>query len=513
MLITYLAESCGVPVFTIGLGTEIWEDLLVCLATAPTYYFYAPDASDLELIYNEIKSTLCNRYRFVFTSPDAVLSGESHRVEVCAGGPDCTPCDRWDYYEKHPPKIVRISHTVELSTDCQTHGQLFDIIAAIYDASEPLLSEASLFYRITGSESIYNEVPMMDLSTDIYYATIPASLFPAPPPAGAPGVDYYIVATDGHHTVSDPPRDPQEQPYQISICPNEFPAITHIPVTDACPGYDLTIPVEITDAADSISYVTLFYRKGGDVLYDESSMNPMGEDLWTGTIPGSYISEPLGTDYYLVGCDSYGTCSYEGRATKPHHIDPACCPDIDGDGYDICSPGDPGDDGLLADCDDAEPGIHPGAVEICDDWIDNDCDGLIDLYDPDCVSCPYLTYAMDRVAAAIVGDIAALQWLEDHSTFSTDPSEYLAILEGTVGQKGEAREFIALALGSCILDPDVEILAGMVDYMIDSAALLEDYALTVMAWPAPWQAKVWVGQYFINESIGVLDLAMEIFGW
>jgi large repetitive protein len=58
--------------------------------------------------------------------------------------------------------------------------------------------------------------------------------------------------------------------------------------------------------------------------------------------------------------------------------------DYDGDGYGSdplmwpCS--DPIPQGYVAnyaDCNDSRADIHPGAVEICD-WIDNDCNGLID---------------------------------------------------------------------------------------------------------------------------------------
>jgi Putative metal-binding motif len=56
------------------------------------------------------------------------------------------------------------------------------------------------------------------------------------------------------------------------------------------------------------------------------------------------------------------------------------CQDLDGDGWPS------GPDCVIPDCDDANPGRHPYAEEICGDGIDNDCDSIVD----DCcdgVSC------------------------------------------------------------------------------------------------------------------------------
>ena len=41
-------------------------------------------------------------------------------------------------------------------------------------------------------------------------------------------------------------------------------------------------------------------------------------------------------------------------------------------------------DGYLSteDCDDLDPTIHPGATELCDDSIDNDCDDKADCSEP-----------------------------------------------------------------------------------------------------------------------------------
>jgi hypothetical protein len=73
--------------------------------------------------------------------------------------------------------------------------------------------------------------------------------------------------------------------------------------------------------------------------------------------------------------------------------DPGCipCTDVDGDGY-----GDPASGNCLhsgLDCDDSDPAANPGMAEgpegdpLCTDAIDNDCDGNTDLADPDCLPC------------------------------------------------------------------------------------------------------------------------------
>jgi hypothetical protein len=73
-----------------------------------------------------------------------------------------------------------------------------------------------------------------------------------------------------------------------------------------------------------------------------------------------------GTDW--VQLDGGGLCNYT-------------CADLDGDGYDDCSPGDPGDtDGLPADCDDGNTSINPGSSDVAGDGIDQNCDGFDDCY-------------------------------------------------------------------------------------------------------------------------------------
>ncbi|WP_020674726.1 PilC/PilY family type IV pilus protein [Geopsychrobacter electrodiphilus] len=54
-------------------------------------------------------------------------------------------------------------------------------------------------------------------------------------------------------------------------------------------------------------------------------------------------------------------------------VDEGCLTDNDGDGVTSS-----------LDCNDNDPAIYPGHLELCHDGKDNDCDGFVDMADPDC---------------------------------------------------------------------------------------------------------------------------------
>ena len=156
----------------------------------------------------------------------------------------------------------------------------------------------------------------------------------------------------------------------------------------------------------------IFLYDGSSILqltsndYDDllPEINDSGQVAWTADIPiacfdsdGDGYGDPADTDctYPEEDCDDRDPAVHPGASEicgngadddcngLTDYADPACpCQDGDGDGY-----GDPANSSCThpeLDCDDSDPAIHPGATEVCDNGIDEDCDGLIDAGDPDC---------------------------------------------------------------------------------------------------------------------------------
>jgi len=98
----------------------------------------------------------------------------------------------------------------------------------------------------------------------------------------------------------------------------------------------------------------------------------------------SFCDDPQGRDCAQCHADE-SSC-----ITTP----PPACNDTDKDGY-----GNPGNSSCAnsgTDCNDSDASINPGAVEICTDGIDNDCDGNIDSADSNCPADSCADYGTDR---------------------------------------------------------------------------------------------------------------------
>ena len=142
------------------------------------------------------------------------------------------------------------------------------------------------------------------------------------------------------------------------------------------------------DSAQEVDRVT-----GPTGTGDDGGQNPALEFPMTLSAPA-----PITPGLYTWSASWYGSPNDSGNpGTYPHveefvptnqfEVLGASCADADGDGYEdsACNPSVGAGGG---DCDDTNPLVNPGVAEICGDGLDNDCDGLYDGNDPDCVvSC------------------------------------------------------------------------------------------------------------------------------
>ncbi|MFA5717755.1 MAG: putative metal-binding motif-containing protein [Desulfobulbaceae bacterium] len=131
-------------------------------------------------------------------------------------------------------------------------------------------------------------------------------------------------------------------------------------------------------------------------------------------------------DPAAVGCLSCTDNDGDGYAVDGGECGPVDCDDNDGginpgafdvpnngidencDGVDSVDPSDLDNDGdgftpAEGDCDDTDSEINPNAIEFCTDGIDNDCNGLIDAQDPNGVDCPQTCTDNDGDGYAVEG--------------------------------------------------------------------------------------------------------------
>jgi len=127
-------------------------------------------------------------------------------------------------------------------------------------------------------------------------------------------------------------------------------------------------------------------RLGNPILTDLVSLTSSrfalsGSLIWNGKDYGTVVEDNGEIQFREVGCN---------------------CMDADGDHVTDCG----------GDCDDNNAAVKPGVAEICDDLIDNNCDGLFDCSDT--AACPLK-------GGSPPGEVTGDRFLSDRVTYTWDP--------------------------------------------------------------------------------------------
>jgi len=124
-------------------------------------------------------------------------------------------------------------------------------------------------------------------------------------------------------------------------------------------------------------------------------------------------------EYYCNGTTPWPklySCTYGCVAGA---CSPPVCTDADGDGFAL----EGGDCGAV-DCDDGNPDVYPGAAEVCDNGIDDDCDALTDGSDPACLPCTDSDGGLAYFRQGTVTDLAGNSYGDVCSDTSGQLTEY-----------------------------------------------------------------------------------------
>jgi hypothetical protein len=268
--------------------------------------------SDFKQILAYISTTISQNYLIQYKSSDPLANNSLREVVLRVSYGSNTASDTVTFNPGSIPKIQRTDSTLALHSKAWIDGTTFRIQVSATDDIEPFVQRVALYYRPSNQMSFISAT-MVSQGQDKYYAVIPGTA------VHAPGVDYYITASDGSITTSDPKLTPALNPYQIAVLPNFAPKITHTIVENATRHANVQVDAIVTDSTNKVAEVKLYYRAVGQLSYQSAVMAVVAANAYRSSIPWVDLFND-GIEYYIMATDDFGVSTFHGSPSSPHSV-------------------------------------------------------------------------------------------------------------------------------------------------------------------------------------------------
>jgi VWFA-related protein len=159
-----LAKELNVPVFTIGLGSEIDEKTLRAVATeSGGAYFSAATADDLATLYQKLGKQLSGQYHITYTS-NLPGDGSVHTIQLLQGGL------RGAKAYQSPSGIAAAPVAVVQNTPAQAPDSILEVVAGTDVKNAPLVP-LNTRLKVKPPMNGSSPVPPMYVAVDVQAAT------------------------------------------------------------------------------------------------------------------------------------------------------------------------------------------------------------------------------------------------------------------------------------------------------------------------------------------------------